>query len=75
MRLRRKGQKADYGSDGKDSRRRQQGFSISQIECINPTGLLEEVMRLELISMREKTVALVREYLGPSATDEQVFFS
>lgn len=50
-------------------------FFISQMECINPTGLLEEVMKSELIPMREKTVALVRELLGPSATDEQVVFS
>lgn len=50
-------------------------FFISQMEFINPTGLLEEVMKSELIPLREKTLAVVRELLGPAATENQVLFS
>lgn len=50
-------------------------FFISQMEIINPTGLLEEVMRVELSPQREQTLALVRELLGPGATERQVRFS
>lgn len=49
-------------------------FYISQMEFANPTGLLEEVMRVELIPQRERTLALVRELLGPEATEQQVVF-
>jgi AcrR family transcriptional regulator len=49
-------------------------FAISQMELTNPTGLLEDVMRSELNPMREKTLALVRELLGPHASDVQVHF-
>jgi hypothetical protein len=44
------------------------------MEMINPTGLLQEVMKSELIPMRQQTLALVRELLGPEATDEQVHY-
>lgn len=50
-------------------------FFISQMEFVNPTGLLEEVMKSELIPLREKTLAVVRELLGPGATDEQILYS
>lgn len=50
-------------------------FFISQMEFVNPTGLLEEVMKSELIPLREKTLAIVRELLGPGATDEQILYS
>lgn len=50
-------------------------FFISQREFLNPTGLLEEVMKSELIPMREKTLSVVREILGPDATEEQIQFS
>ena len=47
-------------------------FFISQMEIANPTGLLEEVMKRELIPMREKTLAMVRELLGPDADERRV---
>jgi hypothetical protein len=49
-------------------------FFIAQMEMINPTGLLQEVMKSELIPMRQQTLALVRELLGPEATEEQVHY-
>jgi AcrR family transcriptional regulator len=49
-------------------------FFIAQMEIINPTGLLQEVMKIELIPMRQQTLALVRELLGPDATDQQVHY-
>ncbi|MDD2851420.1 MAG: CerR family C-terminal domain-containing protein [Desulfuromonadaceae bacterium] len=49
-------------------------FFIAQMEMINPTGLLQEVMKSELIPIREQTSAVVRELLGPEATEEQVHF-
>lgn len=50
-------------------------FLISQMEMLNPTGLLEEVMRMELIPLRAKTLAVVRELLGPDADEQRVVFS
>jgi len=47
-------------------------FFIAQMEMLNPTGLLQEVMKTELIPMRQQTLALVRELLGPEATEQQV---
>lgn len=47
-------------------------FFIAQMEIINPTGLLREVMETELIPMRQQTLALVRALLGPDATEKQV---
>ncbi len=49
-------------------------FFISQMELANPTGLLEEVMKSELNPLREKTLSVMRELLGPEATEEQVVF-
>jgi len=49
-------------------------FFISHMEVANPTGLLGEVMKSELIPLREKTLALVRELLGPGASEQQVLF-
>lgn len=49
-------------------------FLISQMEMVNPTGLLEEVMRKELIPLREETLAVVRELLGPDADEQRVVF-
>jgi AcrR family transcriptional regulator len=49
-------------------------FFISQMEFMNPTGLLEEVMHAELIPLREQTLAVVRELLGPQASEQQVVF-
>lgn len=49
-------------------------FFIAQMEMVNPTGLLQEVMKNELVPMRQNTLALVRELLGPKATEQQVQF-
>jgi len=49
-------------------------FFIAQMEMMNPTGLLQEVMKSELIPLRRQTLALVRELLGPDVTEEQVHY-
>ena len=49
-------------------------FFIAQHEMVNPTGLLKEVMELETTPLRESTLALVRELLGPAASEQQVIF-
>lgn len=49
-------------------------FFIAQMEIINPTGLLQEVMKTELIPMRQQTLTLVRELLGPDATEQQIHY-
>ena len=54
--------------------RENRDFFISQMEFINPTGLLKEVMQSELIPLRRKTLALMRELLGPEIPSQQVVF-
>lgn len=49
-------------------------FFIAQMEMVNPTGLLQEVMKTELIPMRQKILTLVRELLGPKASEQQVHY-
>jgi AcrR family transcriptional regulator len=49
-------------------------FLIVHRELANPTGLLEEVTRKDLRPLREKMETLVRELLGPRASDMQVRF-
>jgi TetR/AcrR family transcriptional regulator, regulator of cefoperazone and chloramphenicol sensitivity len=49
-------------------------FFITQHEMVNPTGLLKEVMESEMNPLRESTLALVRELLGPAASEQQVIF-
>jgi len=49
-------------------------FLIVHRELANPTGLLEEVMRKDLRPLREKMETLVRELIGPRASDMQVRF-
>jgi len=49
-------------------------FFIVHKELVNPTGLLEEVMRKELRPLHEKMETLVRELLGPRASDREVQF-
>jgi AcrR family transcriptional regulator len=49
-------------------------FYISQMEFTNPTGLLKEVMESALIPLREQTLSVVRDLLGPRATEQQVVF-
>lgn len=47
-------------------------FLISHLELINPTGLLSEVMERAFEPVREQLRAIVRELLGPAATQERV---
>ena len=49
-------------------------FLIVQKELANPTGLLNEVMREEIRPLQERREILVRELLGPHASDMQVRF-
>ena len=49
-------------------------FWFVQREFANPTGLLEEVMREEINPIRKKTEGLVRELLGPLASDRDINF-
>lgn len=47
-------------------------FAIICTELSNPTGLLHEAMRDTIQPLRERMNALVRELLGPRASDTQV---
>lgn len=49
-------------------------FRIIQREFSNPTGLLSEVMRAEIRRLQQRTEKLVRELLGPQATEQEVQF-
>ena len=49
-------------------------FFISQMEMTHPTGLLTEIIRRELDPLRDKTLSIVRELLGPKATEQHVTF-
>lgn len=49
-------------------------FFISQMEFVNPTGLLAEVMRSAMNPLRENTLAVVRELLGPGVPEQSVNF-
>jgi AcrR family transcriptional regulator len=49
-------------------------FLIAQKEFVNPTGLLDEVMREELKPMHHRTETLVREILGLQISDADVQF-
>jgi AcrR family transcriptional regulator len=49
-------------------------FFIVQKELANPTGLLNKVMRRELRPLHKKIETLVRELLGPRASDMQISF-
>jgi AcrR family transcriptional regulator len=49
-------------------------FLIVQKELANPTGLLEEVMQKQLRPLQERMVYMIRELLGPRASDMQVRF-
>jgi TetR/AcrR family transcriptional regulator, regulator of cefoperazone and chloramphenicol sensitivity len=50
------------------------GFMIVNKELANPTGLLEEVMREEVLPITERMEGLVREVLGPGAPRTEVRF-
>jgi AcrR family transcriptional regulator len=47
-------------------------FSIMQKELAQPTGLLKDLVKKELQPIQEKMLALVRELIGPDASDRQV---
>ena len=49
-------------------------FLIVLRELSSPTGLLDEVTRKDLLPLREKMEGLIRELLGPGASDTQVRF-
>ncbi len=49
-------------------------FAILCTELANPTGLLDEVRRDAIRPVQEKIAALVRELLGPRASDDDVLF-
>jgi AcrR family transcriptional regulator len=49
-------------------------FLIGLRELSNPTGLLDEVARKDFRPLREKMEDLIRELLGPHASDAQVRF-
>jgi AcrR family transcriptional regulator len=49
-------------------------FLIVLRELANPTGLLDEVTRKEIGPLREKMEGLIRELLGPHASETQVRF-
>lgn len=49
-------------------------FMIVQREFANPTGLLDEIMREEMQPLQARTQLLIRELLGPYATDAQIHF-
>jgi len=55
-----------------DDRNRE--FWISHKEIANPTGLLDEVMEEEIKPLRRRTMALVREVLGPGNSEKKVRF-
>ena len=49
-------------------------FFISQMEIVNPTGLLREAMHKELNPLWEKALSVVRELLGPDAGEQKIYF-
>lgn len=49
-------------------------FLIVQREFANPTGLLKEILEEVIRPLQEETQALIRELIGPQASDEQVKF-
>jgi TetR/AcrR family transcriptional regulator, regulator of cefoperazone and chloramphenicol sensitivity len=53
---------------------RNKEFHFVQREFANPTGLLEEVIKKEIVPLQQRTEALVRELLGPFASNRNVQF-
>lgn len=45
---------------------------IAQLELLNPSGLLDDVMRLAFDPMRDYLLRIVSELLGESATPEEI---
>jgi TetR/AcrR family transcriptional regulator, regulator of cefoperazone and chloramphenicol sensitivity len=50
-------------------------YLIGQKELANPTGLLNEVIREEIWPLQKKMESLIRELLGPHASEKQIHFS
>jgi len=48
-------------------------FDIAHREMANPTGLLAEVMHRAIEPLTQRLVAIVREFLGQEASEQQVF--
>lgn len=51
-----------------------QEFRIVQKELVNPTGLIEDVMRNEVEPQWQKLASIIRELLGPQTTEVQLNF-
>jgi AcrR family transcriptional regulator len=49
-------------------------LSIMQKEMASPTGLLKEVIREEIQPMGARIEAIIRELIGPDASDNQIKF-
>lgn len=49
-------------------------FRITNKELANPTGLLEEVMREEMLPLRHRLMASIREILGPRKPERTIRF-
>ena len=49
-------------------------FHIVYRELANPTGLLEEVLKEEMLPLRRRIIALMREVLGRRSSETQVRF-
>jgi AcrR family transcriptional regulator len=49
-------------------------FLFMQREFADPTGLLEEVMREEILPLQQQTERVVRELLGPQVAEREVQF-
>lgn len=49
-------------------------FAIIHKELASPTGLLQEILQKEINPQREAIHAIIRELLGPEASEQQVHF-
>ena len=49
-------------------------FDILRTELANPTGLLQKAVRPTIKPLKDATGAIIRELLGPAASDTQVSF-
>ena len=53
---------------------RSYSFAIINKEMAHPTRLLPEILEKEIDPLRRQMLALIRECLGPEASDEQLMF-
>lgn len=54
--------------------KRNKEFLIVQKEMTNPTGLLDEIMREMILPLQKRMQDIIRELIGPEASDMQVRF-